>query len=80
MHAFESRITAKLGRLRPSIIADYRMLVEKHLQDWKNRSLSDITKNMIMQRFNEIGKESGFITATYAMRVFSVTYKHLIHL
>ena len=80
MQAFESRLAAKSEKLSSRTISDYKMVVRLYFRDWWQRSLEDITKNMIMQRYGDITKKHGADAATKAMRVFSATYNYARYL
>jgi len=78
--AFEQRMAAKSTKLSQRTLSDYRGIIESYLKDWKNLSLFDITKDMIMQRFAHISVNHGQATANKTFRVFGVTYNYARYL
>lgn len=78
--AFDKRIEAKGSKLSETTVAGYKSIMSRYLSDWKNKSLTDITKSMIMDRYAHITKEHGPYVATQAMRMFSVTYNYARYL
>ena len=74
------RVEAKGDKLSKVTALGYENMLKRYLSDWGNKSLADITKEMIMQRYSEITKNHGPYVATQAMRFFSVTYNYARYL
>jgi len=54
--------------LKPRTSEDYQYLIERYLQDWKNKILTDITKEMVGARHLKIATDNGPPTANKVMR------------
>jgi integrase len=54
--------------LRPSSIGSYRGMVARHLGDWLDRPLRDLTADMIEDRHVVVGKSTGPAAANLTMR------------
>jgi len=63
----EDYVAAK--NLKPRTIKDYQVLMRAYLKDWKNRTLTDINKQDILQRHRHIGENHGHSVANKAMRL-----------
>lgn len=67
--AFESFLIARKG-LRPKTVKDYRQIVTKALQDWKDKPLQSITPAMVADRHRKLGTQNGEAYANLTMRCF----------
>lgn len=55
---------------------DYRYMIGKYLADWKEKSIAEIFKEMIVRRHQAIGEKHGFYVANKTMRILRVLYNH----
>lgn len=62
--------------LSPRSKIDYRYNVNKYLPDWRNKLMTEITKDMISVRHAEIAEKAGPVTANKVMRVLRALYNH----
>jgi integrase len=65
--AFEDFRAARKG-LKERTLYDYRRLLKNAFEDWQKRPLVAITKDQVVKRHTELGKESGEAYANLAMR------------
>ncbi len=75
--AFEDYLTTRKD-LKPSTIKDYKKALNTYLPDWRNKSITDITKDMVEARHARIGKKS-HARANGTMRVLRAVFNHSIH-
>lgn len=66
-HAFEKFI--EIRRLKPLTVKDYTGLINRHYSDWLDYQVILITKDMVIDRHQLIGLNSGKTTANRAARV-----------
>ena len=52
----------------------YRLNIDKYLDDWKSKALKEITRKMVYDRHQKIGKNHGPYTANYVMKTFRAIY------
>lgn len=71
--AFEKFLEVKQD-LSIRTVDDYKKAVKNYLEDWKNKPLDQITKEMVVQRNSYIRQNHGGAVATKAMRVLSSVY------
>jgi integrase len=71
--AFEKFIEIKQD-LSVRTVVDYRHAIDRYLEDWKNKPLDQITKEMVVQRNSYIRHNHGGAVATKSMRVLSTVY------
>lgn len=64
--------------LKPTTIHDYRRHLDGSFADWRNRRLTDITKDMVELRHRELGQRSQ-ARANGAMRVLRALFNHAMH-
>lgn len=69
----EEYLQARKG-LMATTVADYRQMVHKGLRDWRNRSLRDITKTMVQQRHQWLGRRHGHHYANSTLRLLRALY------
>ena len=55
-------------------VADYNRAVDSYLEDWKNKPLDQITKELVIQRNSYIRQNHGGAIANKVMRVLSSVY------
>lgn len=56
-------------KLAARTIKDYRRLIDVYLDDWKDKPLTAISKDMVEKRHAKLGTERGETQANYCMRV-----------
>jgi integrase len=61
--------------LRAPSIRDYRETINRHLGDWMDLPIRDVTEDMVTDRFNEI-RQGGKYAANFALRVFGIMHNH----
>lgn len=64
--------------LKASSIKDYKKSVEMYLREWKNKPITEITKDMVELKHREIGKRSPS-RANGTMRVLRAVFNHAMH-
>ena len=62
--------------LRPRTVGFYREAVHKHLADWLDLPLRDITPDMVEQKHRDVGKHAGKVAANSAMRTLRALWNH----
>lgn len=72
--AFEDYLNTR-NELRPATVKDYKQVLKTGFQDWKSKSLVDISKDMVELRHSELGKTSK-ARANNAMRVLRAIFNH----
>jgi len=72
--AFEDYLNTR-KELRPATVKDYRQVLKTGFQDWKSKSLVDISKEMVEQRHSDLGKTSK-ARANNSMRVLRAIFNH----
>ena len=60
--------------LKPQTVIDYQQLVDRAFRDWRNQSLSEITKTMVQQRHGWLGRRNGPHYANNALRLLRALY------
>lgn len=75
--AFDDYLLARKS-LKPRTIKDYHLLLKSHLSDWRNKSLNNITKEMVTQRHAAIGKTSR-CGANNAFKLISAIFNFAIY-
>jgi len=60
--------------LKPQTVIDYQQLIDRAFRDWRNRSLSEITKAMVQQRHRWLGHRNGPHYANNALRLLRALY------
>ena len=60
--------------LKPQTVIDYQQLVDRAFRDWRNQSLSEITKTMVQQRHAWLGRRNGPHYANNALRLLRALY------
>lgn len=70
---FEDYLKAR-NSLKPNTVKDYRQNIDRAFRDWRNRSLSDISKAMIQQRHRWLGRRNGPHYANNALRLLRAIY------
>ncbi len=56
-HVFQDFLVARKA-LKPRTIYDYKRIMGTYLEDWNNKAIADITKDMIAKRHAELGQNS----------------------
>ena len=72
--AFEDYLAAG-PRRRESTIANYRRAVHKDLGDWLDRSLDDIDRRDVEQRFHQLTERPGWVQANIAVKLLGAIYR-----
>lgn len=72
--AFEDYLNTR-KELRPATVKDYKQVLKTGFQDWKSKSLVDISKDMVELRHSDLGKTSK-ARANNAMRVLRAIFNH----
>ena len=62
-------------RRRNSTIASYRRALHKDLGDWLDRSLDDIDRRDVEQRFRQITERAGWVQANIAVKLLGAIYR-----
>jgi integrase len=62
--------------LKPRTITDYRYNIEHYLADWKDKLMTDITKDMIGARHVYIAENHGPVVANKTMRILRALFNH----
>ena len=75
--AFEDYLVCR-KTLKESTIADYRRSMKDSFEDWKNKPLNEITKDMVEARHAKVGKRTQ-ARANNAMRVLRAVFNHAIY-
>lgn len=57
-------------------VADYRRLINAYLDDWKDKPLTAITKDMVEKRHAKLGADRGEAQANYCMRVLRALFNY----
>ncbi len=73
---FQAYLKAR-SSLKPRTIYDYKRLIGVYLADWQNKSLADISKDMIEHKHREIGARSP-AQANYTMRFMRAIFNFAI--
>ena len=55
-------------------VEDYKDSIERYLNDWRKRPLTDISRSQITDRHTRIGKDNGQTTANRTMRAYRAIY------
>lgn len=76
LEAFEDYLLTRKD-LKPSTTHDYRRSIDGPFEDWQNKPLTDITKDMVQLRHATLGKRSQ-ARANNAMRVLRAVFNHAI--
>lgn len=71
----ENYIAMRKG-LKPRTVTDYRYHVDHYLSDWKDKLMTDITKDMIGARHVRIAENHGKVTANKTMRIVRALFNH----
>ncbi len=72
-HVFDDYIKARKS-LKPRTAEDYQQMIKRAFRDWRNRSLSEITKAMVQQRHRWLGRRNGPHYANNALRLLRALY------
>lgn len=64
--------------LRPRSIEEYRRAIERHLGDWLDRPLRELTPDMIEDLHGAIGKSAGPAAANSTMRALRAIWNHAL--
>ena len=73
--ALDSYLATRKG-LKPRTMKDYRYSIDAYFPDWKTKSMTDITKDMIGARHLKIAENHGASTANKAMRIMRALFNH----
>jgi integrase len=63
----------KTRQLKPVTAADYQRAMREALEDWRNRAITEITRTMVKERHEKLGKTSK-ARANLAMRLLRALY------
>ena len=55
--------------LKPKTLYDYKRVLNIAFDNWKNKPLTSITKEMVTKQHQKLGQENGEAYANLAMRV-----------
>ncbi len=64
--------------LSAKTIADYKLMLDTALKDWKDKPLQDITKSMVQQRHMRLGRSSGPYYANSVMQLLRALFNYAI--
>lgn len=70
---FEDYLEARHG-LKPNTVKDYRQMIRRAFRDWQNKPMAEITKAMIQQRHQWLGRKNGPHYANNALRLLRAVY------
>lgn len=76
--AFDDYKTARKG-LKPTTINDYERVLKQVVPDWLEKSLSNITKDMIIKRHTTYGENNSEARANLAMRLLRAIFNYAIN-
>lgn len=65
--AFEAFLGARKS-LKPKTVYDYRRMMDTIFADWKTKSISVLSKDMVVRRHSDVGENRGEATANLALR------------
>lgn len=77
IEAFEDYLKTRKD-LKPLTIFDYQRSMNTAFSDWKNKALTDITKDMVQLKHQQLG-ETSHARANNAMRVLRAVFNHALH-
>jgi integrase len=63
-------------RLRPRTVASYRDNVRYYLKDWQDLPVSEITKELVLERYRQLGELVSNTSANHAMHVLRMLLYH----
>ena len=66
-------------RRRDSTIVSYRRALHKDLGDWLDRSLDDIDRRDVEQRFRQITERAGWVQTNIAVKLLGAIYRRPCH-
>ena len=75
--AFDDYKAARKG-LKPTTINDYGRVLKQVVPDWLNKSLSNITRDMIIKRHTAYGESNSEARANLAMRLLRAIFNYAI--
>jgi integrase len=61
-------------RLSPGTLVGYRDFMNLHFEQWKNKPITEISKDMVIKRHGQIGENSGHAAANNAMQFLRRLY------
>jgi integrase len=64
--------------LKPKTLKDYNRVISTAFEDWNNKPLLSITKDMIAKRHTKLGEENGEAWANLSMRVLRALFNFAI--
>lgn len=65
--------------LKPGTKYNYRCVVEAYLSDWMTVSLTDIDRDLVLNRYQKIAEENGVGAANNTMRVLRALFAYAEH-
>ena len=72
-HALKTYLATRRN-LKERTKTDYRYITDRYLKDWKEKLLTDITKDMVGAKHAKIAEEFGAYTANKAMRLLRAIF------
>ena len=77
IEAFEDYLKTRKD-LKQGTVFDYKRSMRTAFNDWQNKALTDITKDMVQIRHQKLG-ETSHARANNAMRVLRAVFNHALH-
>ena len=75
IYVFKDYLKAR-KTLKPNTVQDYHQMIDRAFRDWRNRSLQDISKAMVQQRHQWLGRRNGPHYANNALRLLRALYNY----
>lgn len=64
--------------LKPKTLYDYKNCFNACFEDWKNKPITEITKDMIERQHKSLGEERGKVYANFSMRILRLLFNFAI--
>ena len=74
--AFQDYLATRKN-LKPNTLNDYRASMDQIFKDWQGKALSDISRDMVLTRHSEYGKQSAS-RANNGMRILRAIFNHAL--
>ncbi|KRB79934.1 hypothetical protein ASE07_25155 [Noviherbaspirillum sp. Root189] len=73
---FESFMTSRSKKHKPTTAKDYRSTYANHFKFWANTPITEITRKEVQDLFHQITKSSGNAQANKSMRILNVVFNY----
>lgn len=74
--SLDQYLSFKKAKLKPRSIEEYNYYITHYLQDWLKRPIKEISKEMVVKRYNKIGTQNGKAVANNTMRSLRAMYNY----